>query len=221
MINAGQICVAPDYVLVHEDVKEAFITKLKKAITAMYGTDPKQSPDYARMISDKRFRTVSSYLSNPHQIIFGGEMDAKERYIAPTLLDNVDADDNVMREEIFGPVLPIISYRDQREVFESISRNPYPLALYVYTNNKATAKFYIENVRFGGGCVNNGLIHLGNPELPFGGVGTSGIGESHGRHGYETFTREKSMMHTPTWFDTPLWYPPYKDNVKWIRKIFR
>ncbi len=221
LINAGQICVAPDYVLVHEDVKEAFISKLKNAITSMYGVNPKESPDYARIISDKRFRAVSSYLSNPQQIIFGGETDAKERYIAPTLLDHVDADDDVMREEIFGPVLPIISYRDQREVFEWISRNPYPLALYIYTNNKSTANFYIENVRFGGGCVNNGLIHLANPELPFGGVGTSGIGESHGRHGYETFSREKSMMHTPTWFDAPLWYPPYKNNVKWIRKIFR
>ena len=220
-VNAGQTCVAPDYLLVHADVKEVFIKKLKNAITGMYGSDPKQSPDFPRMINDKRFRVVSSYLSDKNQIIFGGDTDASERYIGPTLLEGMDVDDEVMREEIFGPVLPIISYRDNREVFDCISRNPYPLSLYVYTNNRATAKFFTENIRFGGGCINNGLIHLGNPDLPFGGVGTSGLGESQGRHGYETFTREKSMMHTPTWMDAPLWYPPYKGNVKWLRKIFR
>jgi len=221
LINAGQTCVAPDYLLVHEEVKDRFISALKKAIIKMYGENPRLSPDFARIISDKRFRVISSYLSNRDQVIFGGETDAGERYIAPTLLADVTPDDDVMKEEIFGPVLPIISYRENREVFEWISRNPYPLSLYIYTGNKSTAKFFTENIRFGGGCINNGLIHLGNPDLPFGGVGTSGIGESHGRHGYETFTREKGMMDTPTWLDAPLWYPPYKNNVKWIRKIFR
>ena len=154
-------------------------------------------------------------------MIFGGASDAAERYISPTILDGVSADDKVMKEEIFGPILPVISYKDHREVLEWIDRNPYPLALYVYTNNKKTARFFTENVRFGGGCINNGVIHLGNPDLPFGGVGTSGIGQSHGRHGFDTFTREKGMMFTPTWIDAPLWYAPYRNNLKWIRKIFR
>ena len=221
LINAGQTCVAPDYLLVHKDVKDSFISKLKLAIIKMYGENPRLSPDFARIISNKRFSVLSGYLDNKEQIIFGGETDAGERYIAPTLLEGVAPDDSVMKEEIFGPILPVISYRENREVFEWINRNPYPLSLYIYTNNKSVARFFSENIRFGGGCINNGLIHLGNPDLPFGGVGTSGIGESHGRHGYETFTREKGMMDTPTWMDAPLWYPPYKNNVKWIRKIFR
>ena len=220
-VNAGQTCVAPDYVLVHEEVRNQFVAKLKETIVKMYGENPKASPDFARIISDRRFRAVSNYLSNKDQVIFGGESDASERYIAPTLLAGVEPDDDVMKEEIFGPVLPIIPYRDNREVFEWINRNPYPLSLYVYTGNSATADFFLENIRFGGGCINNGLIHLGNSDLPFGGVGNSGIGKAHGHYGFDSFTREKSIMKTPTWMDAPLWYPPYGDNIKWIRKIFR
>jgi aldehyde dehydrogenase (NAD+) len=220
MVNAGQTCVAPDYLLVHEDIKEKFIVALKKYITTMYGEDPKQSPDFPRIISDRRFGAIIRYLEEG-KIIFGGQTDASERYIAPTLLTNVSKTDLVMKEEVFGPVLPIISYKDDAEAMEWIAYNPYPLALYIYTNNKKVADHYIERVRFGGGCVNNGLIHLGNPELPFGGVGTSGIGQYHGEHGFNTFSRIKSIMKTPTWFDVPLLYPPYKDNLKWIRRIFR
>jgi aldehyde dehydrogenase (NAD+) len=220
MVNAGQTCVAPDYLLVHEDIKEKFIVALKKYITTMYGEDPKQSPDFPRIISDRRFGAIIRYLEEG-KIIFGGQTEASERYIAPTLLTNVSKTDLVMKEEVFGPVLPIISYKDDAEAMEWIAYNPYPLALYIYTNNKKVADHYIERVRFGGGCVNNGLIHLGNPELPFGGVGTSGIGQYHGEHGFNTFSRIKSIMKTPTWFDVPLLYPPYKDNLKWIRRIFR
>lgn len=220
LVNAGQTCVAPDYLLVHEDIREQFIAAIKKWITTMYGEDPKQSPDYPRMISDRRYQAVSRYLQEG-EIIFGGQTDASQRYIAPTLITNISKDNLVMKEEIFGPVLPVISYRDDKEVMEWIDHNPYPLALYIYTNNKKVADFYIENVRFGGGCVNNGLVHLGNPELPFGGVGTSGIGQYHGEHGFNTFSRVKSVMKTPTWFDAPLMYPPYKDNLKWLRRIFK
>jgi aldehyde dehydrogenase (NAD+) len=220
-INAGQTCVAPDYILVHEEVRNLFVAKLKETIVKMYGQNPKLSTDFARIVSDRRFHTLSNYLSNRSQVIFGGESDAADRYIAPTLLAGVEPDDDVMKEEIFGPILPIIPYLDNREVFEWIGRNAYPLSLYIYTSNAATANFFTQNIRYGGGCINNGLIHLGNPELPFGGVGTSGIGKSHGRHGFDSFTREKSMMKTSTWMDAPLWYPPYGDHVKWIRKIFR
>jgi aldehyde dehydrogenase (NAD+) len=221
MINAGQTCVAPDYLLVHEEIKDLFLSRLKENITKMYGQNPKQSPDFPRIISDKRFAVLNSYLENKEQVIFGGDSDPAERYIAPTILEGVTAEDRVMKEEIFGPILPVISYKDHREVLEWIGRNPYPLSLYVFTNNRSTAKYFTENIRFGGGCINNGLIHLGNPDLPFGGVGTSGIGETHGRFGYDTFTREKSMIRTPTWVDAPLWYAPYGKNVKWIRKLFR
>lgn len=220
MLNAGQTCVAPDYLLLHEDVKDKFLASFKKVICEMYGNDPKQSPDFARIISDRRFQALVKFLGDG-EILFGGETDASERYIAPTVILNVKGEDAIMKEEIFGPILPVIIYRERQEVFQHIAANPYPLALYIFSSNKKTSEYFIENIRFGGGCVNNTLIHLGNPDLPFGGVGTSGIGQYHGKHGFDTFTQVKSIMKTPTWFDAPLWYPPYKNNVKWIKKIFR
>ncbi len=220
LLNAGQTCVAPDYLLLHEDVKEEFLDALKKTIRDMYGEDPKLSPDFARIISDRRYEALVQYLGEG-KIIFGGQTDAQERYIAPTVIVDVQKNDLIMKEEIFGPILPVIIYREKQEVFQWISENPYPLALYIFTSNKKTAEDYIGSIRFGGGCVNNTLVHLGNPDLPFGGVGTSGIGQYHGEHGFDTFSKVKSIMKTPTWFDAPLWYPPYKNNIKWIRKIFR
>lgn len=186
----------------------------------MYGDDPSASADYPRIISDRRFQALVPYLDEG-RIITGGQTDAGQRYIAPTLITDVHANSKMMREEIFGPILPIIGFRHDAEVLQWIANNPYPLSLYVYTEQKKVADFYIEQVRFGGGCINNGLIHLGNEELPFGGVGTSGIGQYHGEFGFRTFTRVKSVMKTPSWIDAPLWYPPYKNSVKWIRKLFR
>jgi aldehyde dehydrogenase (NAD+) len=220
LINAGQTCVAPDYVLVHEQVKDAFIEELKSAFNKMMRDNPQHSPDFGRMINTKRFQAVSSYLAEG-KIIFGGETDETDLYIAPTIIEGVKITDKVMQEEIFGPVLPIITYSSKLEVLDWIERNPYPLALYVYTNSKSTEKFYMEQVRFGGGCINNGVIHLGNPDIPFGGVGTSGIGQYHGKQGFDTFTRPKSIMKSPTWFDVPLWYAPYKNHLKWIKLLFK
>ncbi|MFN5932624.1 MAG: aldehyde dehydrogenase family protein, partial [Sphingobacteriales bacterium] len=219
-VNAGQTCVAPDYLLVHSSVKDKFIQELKSVIQKMYGDDPKLSPDYARVISDKRFNTLITYLDNG-KIVLGGQVDATERYIAPTLIDDVKAEDAIMQDEIFGPILPIISYENREEVLSWISKSPFPLSLYVFSSDKKNADYYIDNVRFGGGCVNNTLIHLGNPDLPFGGVGTSGIGQYHGELGFRAFSRTKSVLKSPTWFDVPLWYAPYKDHLKWIKKIFR
>lgn len=220
LINAGQTCVAPDYVLVHEEVKDAFLEKLKSALHKMMGDKPQKSPDFGRMINKKRFYTVSKYLSQG-KVVYGGQTDEADLYIAPTILEDVKITDTVMQEEIFGPVLPVISYSSKEEVLEWIEQNPYPLALYVFTNNKSTGKFYTEKVRFGGGCINNGVIHLGNPDIPFGGVGTSGMGQYHGKQGFDTFTRPKSIMKSPTWFDAPLWYAPYKNHVKWIKLLFK
>lgn len=220
LINAGQTCVAPDYVLVHEDIKEVFLEKLKIQISKMYGEDASQSPDYPRIISDRRFDALTKFLYDG-KIIYGGDTKKDDRYFGPTILEHVKDSDAVMQEEIFGPVLPVITYKNDQEAIEWIEKNPYPLALYMFTNNKKTASRFIRKIRFGGGCVNNTIIHLGNPELPFGGVGGSGIGQYHGRHGFDTFTRQKSMVYTPTWLDAPLWYAPYKNNLKWIRKIFR
>jgi aldehyde dehydrogenase (NAD+) len=220
LMNAGQTCVAPDYLLVHEDIREVFLDKLRKSFDKMLGPDPQRSEDFGRMINRSRFDTVARYLRQG-KIIYGGQTDADDLFIAPTILEGVSIDDPVMQEEIFGPVLPVITYRTKEEVLKWIEANPYPLALYVYSSSKATADFYVQNLRFGGGCINNGIIHLGNPDIPFGGVGTSGIGQYHGKHGFDTFTRPKSVMYSPTWFDAPLWYAPHGgDSVKLLRKLF-
>lgn len=220
LINAGQTCVAPDYVLVHEEVKEKFIAKLKEQIVKMYGEDPQKSPDFPRLINRRRFQVLSGYLKSG-KVIHGGRTDESDLYIEPTLIEGARAEDAIMQEEIFGPILPLFTYRENQEVLDWIAKNPYPLSLYVYTNSRQTEKFFIENVRFGGGCVNNGLVHLGNPDLPFGGVGYSGMGQYHGKDGFDTFTRPKSVMRTPTWFDAPLWYAPFKENIRFIRLFFR
>ncbi len=216
-INAGQTCVAPDYVLVHESVKDALIAGIKKQIDAMYGSNPQQSPDYPRIINHKRFDTVVKYLDTGN-ILAGGHHNRSDKYIAPTLLETDGMDHPVWREEIFGPVLLIRSYQTPEEALEIIARNPYPLAFYLYTSSSASERFYTERVRFGGGCINNGLIHLGNNDLPFGGVGYSGMGQYHGKAGFETFTRPKSILKSATWFDTPVWYPPVKS---WYIKALR
>jgi aldehyde dehydrogenase (NAD+) len=219
-INAGQTCVAPDYVLVHHSVKDALVEKLKKQFREMFGEDPQKSPDYPRLINLKRFHALKKML-DAGKVVYGGEVDEADLYIAPTIMDNIAPKDAVMQEEIFGPILPIISFSGKEEAVEWISQHPYPLSLYLYTKNKEAENFYFERVRFGGGCVNNGIIHLGNPALPFGGTGYSGMGVYHGEHGFKTFTHMKAIMRTPTWFDVPLWYPPYKNNLKWIKAIFR
>lgn len=220
LLNAGQTCVSPDYVLVHESVKDQFLEALKAAFTRMTGEDPRQSVDFGRLINHKRFEAVTR-LMHAGKIVYGGQTDAGERFVAPTILTEVTAEDPVMKEEIFGPVLPVIGFQDRQEVLRWIEHNPYPLSLYVYTKSRRAADFYTQQVRFGGGCINNGVIHLGNPDIPFGGVGHSGLGQYHGKHGFDTFTRPKSMIYSSSWFDAPLWYPPYGNTAKWIRKIFR
>ncbi len=219
-INAGQVCVAPDYLLVHSSVKDALIEKIISSWQNMFGPDVQKSPDYPRLINQKRFEAVSRMMKKG-RIIFGGQQDAGDLFIAPTLMEEVSPDDPVMQEEIFGPLLPVFSFSKREEVVNMIASKPYPLALYLYTRSRTTEEFYTSHVRFGGGCINNGIIHLGNPNLPFGGVGGSGIGQYHGFAGFQTFTRPKSILRSPTWFDVPLWYPPYKGKIKWLRRAFR
>lgn len=216
-VNAGQTCVAPDYVLVHASKKEALVAGITKQLEAMYGSNPQQSPDFPRIISHKRFDAIVKYLGTG-KILAGGQHDRSDKYIAPTLLETEGLDLPVWEEEIFGPVLLIRSYQTPEEALEIIARNPYPLAFYLFTSSKASERFFIEKVRFGGGCINNGLIHLGNHDLPFGGVGFSGMGQYHGKAGFETFIRPKSILKSGTWFDTPVWYPPVKS---WYLKALR
>jgi aldehyde dehydrogenase (NAD+) len=217
LMNAGQTCVANDYLLVHESVKDKLLEKLKAELNKQLEGDARSSTAYGRIINQRQHKRLCSYLGDGN-IVYGGNTSEADKFIEPTILTDVHEDAAVMQDEIFGPILPIITYSTNEEALAIIDRNPYPLALYVYTASRQTANFFINRVRFGGGCVNNGLVHLGNPNLPFGGVGTSGMGAYHGKDGFDTFTHRKSIMHTPTWIDTPLWYAPRKS---WYLNILK
>ncbi len=220
LMNAGQTCVAPDYVLVHRSVKDQLVAKLTNNFKQMFGDDPSKSEDFGRIINKKRFKSIQSYLSQG-KIVTGGRHNESDCYIEPTILEGISINDTVMQEEIFGPVLPIISYDSNEEVIKWIEKNPFPLSLYVYAEDKKVQDYYISSVRFGGCAINNGIIHLANPHLPFGGVGPSGTGQYHGKFGFETFTRPKAVLHSKSWFDVPLWYAPYKGKAELLRKIFK
>ncbi len=220
-INAGQTCVAPDYVLVHESVKEKLVAALKLQLQKMYGENPAESADYPRIINQRRFRTLTGFL-NEVDVLHGGQHNENELFFAPTLVSGDAEDHPLWHEEIFGPILPIRTYRTREEVLQIIDQNPYPLALYLFSSDKNAERFFTERVRFGGGCINNSLIHLGNSDLPFGGVGYSGMGQYHGHEGFRTFSRPKSIMKSATWFDTPVWYPPVKEwYITALRKLLR
>jgi aldehyde dehydrogenase (NAD+) len=220
-INAGQTCVAPDYVLVHESVKDKLVAALKEQLQKMYGENPAASADYPRIINQRRFRTLAAFLDDLY-VLHGGQHNESELFFAPTLV-TVDAEDHPLwHEEIFGPILPIRTFSTRDEVLQIIDQNPYPLALYLFSSDKNAERFFTERIRFGGGCINNTIIHLGNNDLPFGGVGYSGMGQYHGHEGFSTFSRAKSIMKSGTWFDTPVWYPPVKDwYVTALRKLLR
>jgi aldehyde dehydrogenase (NAD+) len=220
LMNAGQTCVAPDYVLVHRSVKDQLVSKLKENFKQMLGEDPSKSEDFGRIINVKRFKSIAAYLTQG-KVVAGGRHNEADLYIEPTILEDISLHDSVMQEEIFGPVLPIIAYDSNEEVIKWIEKNPFPLSLYVYAEDKNVQDYYISAVRFGGCSINNGIIHLANPHLPFGGVGPSGTGQYHGKFGFEAFTRPKPVLHSKSWFDVPLWYAPYKGKASLLRKIFK
>jgi aldehyde dehydrogenase (NAD+) len=218
--NAGQTCIAPDYVLVHTSVKDELIAAMRKAIVKFFGEDPALSRDYARIISEQRFRALTAYLQQGN-ILHGGITNESDRYIAPTLLDNVSWDSPVMQEEIFGPVLPVLTFTTLEEAIRLIRRQPNPLSLYLFTKRSSTEKLVTEQVSFGGGCINNTLGHFTNPELPFGGIGQSGTGQYHGKYSFTTFTHPKSIMKTATWLDVAMKYPPFRNKLKLVRMLMR
>ena len=218
--NVGQTCVAPDYLLVHESRKDELVALLRTSIVQFYGHDPMHSADYGKIVNENRYNKLESFLKQG-TIVFGGQADKEKLYIAPTLLENVSENSPVMQEEIFGPILPMYTFTDHHQAVEMVQRMPNPLALYVFTNNATTEKLYTDKISFGGGCVNNTLIHLANAELPFGGVGNSGVGAYHGKFSFDTFTRQKSVVKTSTWMDPSAKYPPYKGKLgilKWLLK---
>ncbi len=215
-LNAGQTCVAPDYVLVHESVKKLLINEMINAIEKFYGKDVLQSDDYGRIIHRGRFNALKKYLGEG-RVAYGGETIEDELYIAPTILTDVSMNDSVMKEEIFGPVLPVIEFKSFDEARSIIAQNPDPLALYLFTKDVQVKKDWMTELSFGGGCVNNTAWHLANEALPFGGVRNSGMGAYHGRKSFDTFTREKSVLDSPTWLDPDLKYPPFKNKQKLLR----
>ena len=219
-MNAGQTCVAPDYLLVHQSVKAELIEKLKDNFKKMLGEDAAKSKDFGRIINLKRFKKVISYLGEG-KLVFGGKHNEADLFIEPTIIEGVSINDTVMTDEIFGPILPVISYDTKEEVIGWVEKNPFPLALYIYADDKKAQDFYISTLRFGGCCINNGLIHLGNSHLPFGGVGASGTGQYHGKFGFDSFTRPKAVMHSRSWFDLPVWYAPFGNRVKLLKTIFK
>lgn len=218
--NAGQTCIAPDYVLVHSSVKEELVAAMKKAIVKFFGENPAGSPDYARIINKKRWETLNSYLQQG-KVIHGGIGNENEVFMPPTLLENVSWDSPVMKEEIFGPVLPILTFTTLEEAVGLIRAQPNPLSLYLFTKRSSTEKVFTEQVSFGGGCINNTLGHFTNPELPFGGVGHSGTGQYHGKYSFTTFTHAKSIMKTGTWVDVAMKYPPFRNKLKWVRMLMK
>ncbi len=220
LMNAGQTCVAPDYVLVHNDIKQQLVSKIKDNFKKMFGEDPMMSEDLGRIINNKRFKKLTGYL-DPTKVVSGGRTNEADLYIEPTILENVTIQDPVMQEEIFGPILPVIGFDQKEEVVGWVEKNPFPLSLYIYAEDSAVQEYYMSRLRFGGACINNSLIHLGNPHLPFGGVGPSGTGQYHGKFGFETFTRPKAVLHSRSWFDIPLLYAPFKGKVEMLKKVFK
>jgi len=219
-INCGQTCIAPDYILVHESVKEQFIEQCKKEITRIYGEDIQQSPDYSRIINSQNFEVLKQSISG-EKVLSGGNSDLKDLYIEPTLLDNPDRESQVMKHEIFGPILPIIPYKNEQEINDYICSYEKPLAFYVFSNRVKFIKKLIANHSFGGGTINDTLVHFANHHLPFGGVGLSGSGAYHGMHSFDTFTFEKGITTRYNWLDLPVRYAPYRNKMKALKFFMR
>lgn len=217
-LNAGQTCVAPDYILVHVSIKEQLIQYLIKEIGDAYSENPEMSTDFARIIDLKNWQRLNRLLTG-QEIIHGGKTNETQMYLSPTLIDEPSLESELMKEEIFGPLLPIISYENEEEIKTVISRYEKPLALYVFSTSRQFIQNCVRNYSFGGGCINDVAIHLANKNLPFGGVGHSGIGAYHGKRSFDTFSHSKSMVRKANWLDIPVRYAPYKNKIQWVRKL--
>lgn len=218
-LNLGQTCVAPDYIYCSEKIHDRLLAELKKQIVAQFGNTPLENPTYGKMINEKHFNRVSALIDKT-KVVHGGKTDAESLKIEPTVLDGVHYTDAVMQEEIFGPVLPILTYRDDSEVVKYIKENDAPLALYVFSSDKQRIKRLTSEIGFGGGCVNDVVIHLATPYMPFGGFGASGLGSYHGKAGFETFSHYKSIVDKSTLLDLPMRYQPYRKVNEKLIKFF-
>lgn len=217
-INAGQTCIAPDYILIQKNMKVNFLSFLMEEIIKAYGKKIEKSPDFARIINTKNWVRLDSMIER-EKVVFGGETDASKLYISPTIIEEPALDSPVMKEEIFGPILPILTYETQAEIQNIISRYEKPLAFYVFSENKSFAKKLITTYSFGGGCINDTVVHFSNKRLPFGGVGHSGIGAYHGQLSFDIFSHHKAVVKKGNWLDLPMRYAPYKDKLTSIKRL--
>ena len=219
-MNAGQTCVAPDFVLVQRGVREAFVTALKKSLREFYGDDASKSPDYGRIVNARHFTRLVNYLHDG-KIIHGGEQDAKDLFLAPTILSEVLPESPVMQEEIFGPILPVLDFDSLDDALARLRDRPTPLAFYLFTSNRATEARVLAETRSGGVCVNDVVSHMIGTGLPFGGLGESGMGSYHGRAGFDTFSHQRAVLRRATWLDTPFRYPPERLSLRSLKRAMR
>lgn len=218
-LNCGQTCIAPDYVLCHKDVRKRFVELLVEEARKQYGDNPLQNQDYGKMINEKHFSRVCA-LINKEKAVWGGQSDEASLRIAPTVMDGVTEQDAVMQEEIFGPLMPVIEVQSMDEAYDFVRRRPHPLAFYLFATTGSVKKRFLSGCRFGGGCVNDTIMHIATHNLPFGGVGNSGMGAYHGKKGFDTFTHEKAVVFKPNFLDLPLRYQPYNKFKDWVIKLF-
>jgi len=219
-INAGQTCIAPDYLLVHNSIKQEFVNLLQQEIINFYSEKPELSPDFARIINKDNWKRQVELLENQN-IIFGGIAIEDDLYLSPTLIDEPSLESKLMQDEIFGPILPMITFQNEQDLKVIISKYEKPLSLYVFSENNEFSDRIIKQYSFGGGCVNDTIVHFSNNRLPFGGVGNSGIGAYHGKLSFDVFSHQKAIVKKATWLDIPLRYAPYSQKTKLIRKILK
>jgi aldehyde dehydrogenase (NAD+) len=224
-LNCGQTCIAPDYVLVHESVKDALVNSMKAKIHQFYGDNVKDSNDFTRIVNERHFNRVKQLIDDAVEkgakVSEGGETDASQNYVAPTLLENVQPEMEVMQEEIFGPILPIVPFKNLAEATELIKSKEKPLALYIFSKSKSNQQFIVDQTSAGGTTINDTMLHIANPNLPFGGVNNSGIGKTHGYYGFEAFSNERAVLKQRVGFTgIKLIYPPYNDKVRKFIKMF-
>ena len=217
-LNCGQTCVAPDYVFVHKSVANEFVDAVLRQVKGQFG-DYLENKDYGKIINEKHFDRIAS-LIDPEKTAYGGRLNKELLKIEPTVMTGVTPEDAVMQQEIFGPVLPILEYEYAQDVIDYIEANERPLALYLFTENQGLAKYFVDHVRYGGGCINDVIIHLANSSMGFGGVGESGMGAYHGKAGFECFTHPKSIVDKKTWIDLNMRYQPYKKSMQRLVKLF-
>lgn len=220
-VNAGQTCIAPDFIFIHPKVEKQFIAEMKKVLEAFYGDEPEASPYFARIINEQHYHRIKQYVLKG-DVLIGGQTNSKKRYIAPTLIKIDDWNDEVMQHEIFGPVLPIVNYNSINEIIAYNHENDKPLAFYVFGDDRAEIETLLKRCQYGGACVNDCLSHIINNKLPFGGIGTSGFGNYHGKYSFKAFSQAKAVVYRKTWYDNKLKYPPYTNNkLNLLKKLFK